>query len=242
MQHAQLAEADVEWGTLEGAIRLAHHDHVDPPCERGGVEASVELLHRHKHRLRQLAHEIHGLALEGKSKGFDFQDIRVSPAVRAFVQTPEELRNAICRFPAQLTKLSVELNVTLTEEGLSCFDKTKCDLWNQILDVPLGATLQPFVFLIQHKRQNGYYVRIYQLISRITLQLQRIHLYPVVLGTPDWLNKEAAENRQPSCSGILQQDAQRAGKMHRKKSSNKIKPCLSHPRAHSTNHHISYPH
>lgn len=74
-QHAQLAKADVEWGALERAIRLAHHDHVDSPCERGGVEASVELLHRHENRLRQLAHEIHGLGLESKSKRYNFQDI-----------------------------------------------------------------------------------------------------------------------------------------------------------------------
>lgn len=63
-QHAELAKADVEWRTLEGAIRLAHHDHVDSSCERGGIETPVELLHRHKHRLGQLAHKIHGLGLE----------------------------------------------------------------------------------------------------------------------------------------------------------------------------------
>lgn len=62
-KHAQLAEAHVEGRALEGSIGLLHHDHVDSPCESGGVESSVQLLHRHEHRLRQLAHDIHGLGL-----------------------------------------------------------------------------------------------------------------------------------------------------------------------------------
>lgn len=68
-QHAQLAEAHVEGGALEGSIGLLHHDHVDAPREGCRVESAVQLLHRHKHRLRQLAHDIHGLGLtETKGK------------------------------------------------------------------------------------------------------------------------------------------------------------------------------
>lgn len=63
-QHAQLAEAHVEGRALEGSIGLLHHNHVDSPCESGRVESAVQLLHRHKHRLRQLAHDIHGLGLQ----------------------------------------------------------------------------------------------------------------------------------------------------------------------------------
>lgn len=62
-QHAQLAEAQVEGRALEGSIRLLHHDHVDSPRQSGRVESAVQLLHRHKHRLRQLAYDIHGLGL-----------------------------------------------------------------------------------------------------------------------------------------------------------------------------------
>lgn len=67
-QHAQLPEADVKGGTLEGAIRLSHHDDIDSSCQSGRVEAAVELLHRHKHRLRKLAHDIHGLGLKTKKQ------------------------------------------------------------------------------------------------------------------------------------------------------------------------------
>ena len=62
-QHAQLAEAHVERGTLEWPIRLSHHKDIDAPCKSGGVEATVQLLHRHKHSLCQLAHNIHGVGL-----------------------------------------------------------------------------------------------------------------------------------------------------------------------------------
>lgn len=67
-QHAQLAEAHVEGRALEGSIGLLHHDHVDSPREGGRVESAVQLLHRHKHRLRQLAHDIHGLGLRAKKE------------------------------------------------------------------------------------------------------------------------------------------------------------------------------
>lgn len=50
-QHAELAEADVKWGTLERPIGLSHYDDINPSCEGGGVEAAVQLLYRHKHRL-----------------------------------------------------------------------------------------------------------------------------------------------------------------------------------------------
>lgn len=63
-QHTQLAKADVKGGTLERSIRLSDHNDIDPSGESGWVKAAVKLLHRHKHRLRQLAHNIHGLGLE----------------------------------------------------------------------------------------------------------------------------------------------------------------------------------
>lgn len=67
-QHAQLAEANVKGGTLERSIRLSHHNDIDPSGECGGVKATVQLLHRHKHCLCQLAHNIHGLGLEGNKQ------------------------------------------------------------------------------------------------------------------------------------------------------------------------------
>lgn len=70
-QHTQLAEADVKGGTLEWSIRLPHHNDIDPSGKSGGVKATVQLLHRHKHCLRQLAHNIHGLGLETKNKKWE---------------------------------------------------------------------------------------------------------------------------------------------------------------------------
>lgn len=155
----------------------------------------------------------------------------------------------MCRFSAQLTELSFELNVSRTEEGLSCFDKTKCNLWNQILSAPpRGASLQPhkirpFFFLIEHKRQNGYYVQIYQLISRITLQLQKIHLYPVVLGTPKLAQQGALLGQEGQICPRLQKTDRRPalGSCSRTRRG-PLKCTVRNPRAHSTNHHISYPH
>lgn len=74
-QDTQLAKANVKWGTLEWSIRLSHHDDIDAPSESGGVKAAVQLLHRHKHRLCQLAHNIHGLGLKTK------QEVRTVSAV-----------------------------------------------------------------------------------------------------------------------------------------------------------------
>lgn len=162
--------------------------------------------------------------------------------------------SGICRFSAQLTKLSFELNVTLAEEGLSCFDKTKYDLWNRILSVSLGATLQPDkirpLFLIEHKRQNGYYVQIYQLISRITFQLQKIHLYPVVLGTPKLAQQGALLGQEGQICARLQKTDSRPALGSCSRTRRGPLKCTGRnlltnrtllPRAHSTNHHISYP-
>lgn len=63
-QDTKLSKADVKGGTLERSIRLSHHDDVDPSSERGGVQAMIQLLYRHKHSLCQLTHNVHGLGLE----------------------------------------------------------------------------------------------------------------------------------------------------------------------------------
>lgn len=114
-QHAELAKADVEGRTPEGAIRLAHHDHVDSSGQSGGIETSVELLHRHKHRLGQLAHEIHGLGLQNISKTTLW-------------------KNVTFRYSDQVTKCRIELKVLLKV-------LLTADLWNQNVRVTLGPSL-----------------------------------------------------------------------------------------------------
>ena len=66
-QHTKLAKANVKGGTLERSIRLSYNYNIDASGESGRVKATVQLLHCHKHSLRQLAHDIHGLRLETKS-------------------------------------------------------------------------------------------------------------------------------------------------------------------------------
>lgn len=84
-QHPQLAEADVKGRTLEGSVRLSHHNDIDPPGESGGVEATVKLLHCHKNSLRELAHNIHGLGLETKQQQKAVRRSRVSMTEEAEV-------------------------------------------------------------------------------------------------------------------------------------------------------------
>ena len=62
-QHPQLAEAHVEGGALVGAVALLHHHHIDAAGQRGLVDALVQLLDRHQHLARQLAHVVHGVGL-----------------------------------------------------------------------------------------------------------------------------------------------------------------------------------
>lgn len=60
-EDTHLAKADMERRTLQGAIRLSHHDDVDAARKGSRVEAAIQLLHLDKHLTGQLTHVVHGL-------------------------------------------------------------------------------------------------------------------------------------------------------------------------------------
>lgn len=64
-QHAQLAEAHVEWRALVGAISLADDHDVYAARQRGLVDAFVQFLDGDQHLTCQLAHVVHGVGLNG---------------------------------------------------------------------------------------------------------------------------------------------------------------------------------
>lgn len=86
-------------------------------------------------------------------------------------------------------------------------------------------------------------MQIYQLISRITFQLQKIHLYPVVLGTPKLAQQGALLGQEGQICPRLQKTDRRPalGSCSRTRRG-PLKCTVRNPRAHSTNQPLSYPH